>query len=141
MTSNSGPLRLIEDLPTILLKHRIWVGLIAILISAGTWTVDVIELVYNCPYCRVQRTVIGLLGLLLLMPDLRFWLVRYLSAVFAVFGLVVGGTQHFGGWARMNRGEFEWGDVWFINPWLLSGFAIFIITGLVLLIWSERSSD
>ena len=129
------------NLPSILLKYRIWVGILAILICAGTWTVDLLDLVYNCPYCRAQRTVIGLLGLLLLAPNLRFWLVRYFSAVFAAFGLVVGGTQHFGGYARMNRGEFEWGDQWFINPWLLSGCAILIITGLVMLIWSEQPHD
>lgn len=132
---------LLTDLPSVLLKHRIWVGILAILICAGTWTIDLLEFVYNCPYCRAQRTVIGLLGLLLLMPNLRFWLVRYLSAVVATFGLVVGSTQHFGGYARMNRGEFEWGDQWFINPWLLSGCAILIITALLLLIWSERASD
>ena len=129
------------NLPGTLLRHRIWVGLLAILICAGTWAVDLLDLVYNCPYCRAQRTVIGLLGVLLLVPNLRFWLVRYLSAVFAVFGLVVAGMQHFGGYARMNRGEFEWGDQWFINPWLLSGFAILIITGLVMLIWSEPPTD
>ena len=66
---------------------------------------------------------------------------RYLSAVFAVFGLGVATTQHFGGYARMNKGEFEWGEMWFINPWLLSGAAIFIITGLVLLIWTDRTGD
>lgn len=141
MTTIEGPGGLFSDLPTVLLKHRIWVGLLAILICAGTWTVDLMELVYNCPYCRAQRTVIGLLGLLLLMPNLRFWLVRYLSAVFAIFGLGVAVRQHFGGWAAMNRGEFEWGDIWFINPWLLSGCAIFIITALLLLIWSERAED
>jgi hypothetical protein len=132
---------LLTDLPGVLLKHRIWFGILAILICAGTWAVDLLDLVYNCPYCRAQRTVIGLLGLLLLMPNLRFWLVRYLSAVFAIFGLVVGAMQHFGGYARMNKGEFEWGDQWFINPWLLSGFAILIITGLVMLIWSDRPRD
>ncbi|MCK0097955.1 hypothetical protein MWU38_01045 [Qipengyuania sp. S6317L1] len=130
-----------NNLPGILLRYRLWVGLLAILICAATWTVDLLDLVYNCPYCRAQRTVIGLLGLLLLMPNLRFWLVRYLSAVFAVFGLGVATTQHFGGYARMNKGEFEWGEMWFINPWLLSGAAIFIITGLVLLIWTDRTGD
>lgn len=141
MTNNTGARSLFTDLPSILLKHRIWVGLLAILICAGTWAVDLMELVYNCPYCRAQRTVIGLLGLLLLMPDLKFWVVRYLSAVFAIFGLGVAVRQHFGGWARMNRGEFEWGEQWFINPWLLSGIAIFIITALLLLIWSDKASD
>jgi hypothetical protein len=28
--------------------------------------------------------------------------------------------------------------MWYINPWMLSGFALFIITALVLLIWRGR---
>ncbi|WP_298307982.1 hypothetical protein [uncultured Erythrobacter sp.] len=141
MSINHGAVALFTDLPQVLLKYRVAVGVLAILICAGTWAIDLMELVYNCPFCRAQRTVIGLLGFLLLMPNLRFWLVRYLSVVFGIFGLVVGATQHFRGWARMNAGEFEWGDQWYINPWLLSGCAIFIITALLLLIWTERKGD
>ncbi|MFC3713527.1 hypothetical protein ACFOMD_13165 [Sphingoaurantiacus capsulatus] len=127
-----------NDLPDILLRHRMAVGIVAILIAIATWAVDLTDLVYACPYCRSQRTVIGLLGILLLLPNPAHWLVRYLSAVFAVFGLSVAGTQHFKGWARIMGGEFEWGAQWYINPWMLSGFAIFIITGLLLLIWRWR---
>ena len=36
------------------------------------------------------------------------------------------------------RGEFEWGEQWYVNAWMLSGFALFIIVGLLLLIWSPR---
>ena len=32
--------------------------------------------------------------------------------------------------------EFSWGAPWFMNEWLLSGFAILITAGLVLLIWA-----
>ncbi|RSY88172.1 hypothetical protein DAH66_06055 [Sphingomonas koreensis] len=124
-----------NDLPDILLRHRLWVGLAAIALAAATWAIDLTGLVYACPYCRVQRTVIGLLGLLLLLPDPAHWLVRYLSAVFAVFGLSVGATQHFRGWAKIFKGEFSWGEQWYVNAWALSGFALFIITGLLLLIW------
>ena len=110
-------------------------ALAAILLSLLTWTVDLTELVYACPYCRVQRTAIGLLGLLLLVPDPSHWLARYLSAVLAVFGLSVAGTQHFRGWAKIMSSEFSWGEQWYVNAWALSGFALFIITGLLLLIW------
>lgn len=126
---------MIDDLPDILLQHRRAVGMAAILLSILTWTVDLTELVYACPYCRVQRTMIGALGLLLMLPDPSHWLVRYLSAVFALFGLAVAATQHFRGWARIMGGEFTWGEQWYVNPWMLSGFAIFILTALLLLIW------
>lgn len=127
-----------DTLPDTLLRHRLWVGLAAILLAAATWTIDLTGLVYACPYCRVQRTVIGLLGLLLLLPNPAHWLVRYLSAVFAVFGLSVGATQHFKGWAKIFKGEFGWGEQWYVNAWALSGAALFIITGLLLLIWRWR---
>lgn len=130
-----------NNLPDILLRHRRWVGLAAILLAAATWAIDLTDLVYACPYCRVQRTAIGLLGLLLLLPDPSHWLARYLSAVFAVFGLSVGATQHFRGWAKIMKGEFSWGEQWYVNAWALSGAALFIITGLLLLIWRWQRAE
>jgi hypothetical protein len=32
-------------------------------------------------------------------------------------------------------GKFEWGEHWYINSWLLSGCGLFLISGLLLLIW------
>jgi hypothetical protein len=124
-------------LPDLLVRYRLVVGLLALAVCGVTWAVDLTGVVYECPYCRAQRTVIGILGLLLLVPWYRHWLNRYLAAVAAAFGLQVAGAQHFMGWARISGGEFEWGEVWFINPWLLSGCALFIITALLLLIWRE----
>ncbi|HRP71801.1 MAG TPA: hypothetical protein PK743_04075 [Luteimonas sp.] len=119
-------------------RHIRLIAAFAILASLATWTVDIAGLVYNCPFCRAQRTVIGLLGLLMLLPDLRHWLLRWLAAVLASLGLVVAGTQHFAGWRRINAGEFKFAEPWIIDPFLLSGAAIFAITGLVLLIYSWR---
>ena len=126
---------MVNDLPDILLRHCRAVGLAAILLALLTWTVDLTDLVYHCPYCRVQRTMIGALGVLLMLPNPAHWLVRYLSAIFALFGLAVASTQHFRGWAKIMGGEFSWGAQWYVNAWMLSGFAIFILTALVLLIW------
>ena len=124
-----------DRFPELLLRHRGIVGSVAIAIAIITWAVDLAGLVYECPFCRTQRTVIGLLGVLLMLPNPAHWLARYLSAVFAVFGLSVASTQHFRGWANIMSGEFTWGERWYIHPWMLSGFAIGIITGLLLLIW------
>ena len=79
-----------------------------------------------------------MLGLLMLVPDPRHWLVRWLAATFAAFGLVVGITQNFSHWRRINAGEFQLAEAWWVDPFLLSGAAIFIISGLVLLLWSWR---
>ena len=118
-------------------RHFRLIAALAILVSVVTWALDLAGWVYVCPFCRAQRTVIGLLGLLMLLPDPRHWVVRWLAAVFAVFGLVVAVTQHFAGWRRIQAGEFELASPFIIDPFLLSGVAILIITGLVLLVFSH----
>jgi hypothetical protein len=40
------------------------------------------------------------------------------------------------GWKKIMFGKFAWGEHWYINPWLLSGCALFLISGLLLLIWT-----
>ena len=119
-------------------RHFRLIAALAIALSVFTWAVDLAGLVYNCPFCRAQRTVIGLLGLLMLVPDPRHWLVRWLAATLAGFGMVVAVTQHFSHWRRINAGEFKFAEAWWVDPFLLSGAAIFIITGLLLLLWSWR---
>lgn len=113
-------------------------GLIAIAISIATWAMELTGLVYVCPYCRTQRTVIGLLGLLMLTPNPGFWISRYLGAVLAVFGLVVGSTQHFAGWRKIMKGEFVLSPKVYDDAFLLSGAAIFIITAQILLLYAHR---
>jgi len=119
-------------------RHFRLIAALAIALSVLTWAVDLAGLVYSCPFCRAQRTVIGLLGLLMLVPDPRHWLVRWLASTLAGFGMVVGATQHFSHWRRINAGEFKLAEAWWVDPFLLSGAAIFIITGLLLLLWSWR---
>ena len=127
-------------MPTLetLQRHRHAIALAAILICLATWAVDLAGLVYTCPYCRSQRSVIGLLGVLLLLPlaSLGHWSVRWLATVLAVFGAQVASRQHFGGWSKISAGQFNLAERWWIDPFLLSGIALFLITGLVLLLWS-----
>ncbi|MBW0150930.1 MAG: hypothetical protein KXJ53_06925 [Phenylobacterium sp.] len=113
-------------------------GLIAIAISALTWTAELTGMVYVCPYCRTQRTVIGLLGLLMLTPNPGFWISRYVGTVLGAFGLVVGATQHFNGWRKIMKGEFVLSPKVYDDAFLLSGAAIFIITAQVLLLYAYR---
>jgi hypothetical protein len=113
-------------------------GLIAIAISIATWTLELTGLVYVCPYCRTQRTVIGLLGLLMVTPNPGIWISRYVGAVLGVFGLVVGSTQHFAGWRKIMKGEFVLSPKVYDDAFLLSGAAIFIITAQVLLLYAFR---
>lgn len=115
------------------------IGIITILISLGAWMTDWAGLVYVCPYCRVQRTVIGLLGLLILLPQPVNWALKYAAAVFAFFGLVVASMQHFNHWKRINKGEWSLSETWYADPFILSGCAIIIIIGQILFLYSYRA--
>ena len=42
--------------------------------------------VYICPYCRVQRTVILLLGVAMILPFTHHWIVRYHRVSSGLFG-------------------------------------------------------
>ncbi len=120
-----------------LIRYRIHIAILAIVICAFTWATELLGWVYVCPYCRTQRTVIGLLGLLLLANP-QHWLNRWIASSLAVLGLVVAAMQHFNGWKKIMSGKFTWGEYWYSNAWVLSGCAIFIITGLILFLWSWR---
>lgn len=121
------------DLDTYTRNIRL-LGAIAILVCIGTWAVDLADLVYHCPYCRTQRSVIGLLGLMMILPHPGHWMSRYIGTVIGVLGLVVAAEQHFGGWKRIWAGKFSFGEQWYINPFLLAGLALFIITAQVMLL-------
>lgn len=109
-------------------KHLQIIGLITILISIVAWITDWTGLVYVCPYCRVQRTVIGILGVLLLAKPLHRWFTLYLGSVFAFLGAHVAAAQHFRGWAKISSGKFEFNENIFVDSFLLSGCALLIIT-------------
>lgn len=144
MTQRTGEdaigLRLDEILDFIL-KYRVWIGVIAILISVWAWSVEFAGLAYVCSSCRAQRTVIGILGLMMLFPIYGVWIVRFISGTIGFFGAHVAANQHFGGWARISRGEFEVYDPFYFESFFLSGAALFIISALVLLLWHPKHTS
>lgn len=114
------------------------IGFIALLISILAWVSDLTGAVYECPYCRTQRTVIGLLGIILMLPSSTHWIARYVGSVVGFLGAHVAAEQHFRGWARVSAGEFTFNERIYIDPTILSGCALFIIIGLVSLLWFQQ---
>ncbi|WP_339724479.1 hypothetical protein [uncultured Paraglaciecola sp.] len=114
--------------------HSKIVGVIAIIISIVAWTSDLSGMVYICPYCRAQRTVIGILGLILISPAATHWLAKYIGLVIGFFGATVAANQHFMGWKKISAGTFEFKENIVIDPFLLSGLALFGILGLTYLL-------
>ena len=120
--------------------NRRSLSLVAIAICIIAWALELTDLVYVCPYCRAQRSIIGLLGLSLLLPNPRNWINLYFASTTAAFGFFIAAHQHFEGWKKIMFGKFAWGEHWYINPWLLSGCALFLISALLLLIWTTPNT-
>ena len=119
--------------------RRRLLGTVAILIGGGAWMMEFAGAVYICPYCRVQRTVIMLLGLLMVLPFAHFWISQYVASVIGFMGAVVAVNQNFMGWMKISKGEFTFADPLYIDPFLLSAGSLFIIIGQLWLILSNSA--
>ena len=115
-------------------------GVIGIVIGLGAWGMEFAGAVYVCPYCRVQRTVILLLGSVMLLPSPRHWIAKYVASVVGFLGAVVAVNQNFMGWAKISKGEFAFNENLFIDPFLLSTGSLFIILGQLWLILGSSAT-
>ena len=113
-------------------------GLIAIIIGAGAWGMEFAGTVYICPYCRVQRTVILLLGIIMVLPIATHWLARYVASVIGFMGAVVAVNQNFMGWTKISKGEFAFNELLYIDPFLLSSGSLFVIIGQLWLLLGDK---
>ena len=116
-------------------------GLLAIIIGAGAWGMEFAGTVYICPYCRVQRTVILLLGIIMVLPIARHWLPQYIASVIGFLGAVVAVNQNFMGWVKISKGEFAFNEQLYIDPFLLSSGSLFIIIGQLWLLLGSDSGN
>lgn len=123
------------ELETYIKQSRI-IALMAIIIAIIAWVMDLSGMVYECPYCRVQRSVIGILGLILILPISYHWMGKYAALVIGFFGAVVGANQHFMGWKKVSSGEFVLKLP--VDPFLLSGIALTMIIGLMYIIMVKK---
>lgn len=123
------------------LKHIQVLGLIFIAVSICAWSVDLLGLVYVCPYCRMQRSVIGILGLFMVLKAFHNAPLAFFASVIGFLGAHVAAAQHFMGWKSISKGTFEFKENLFIDPFLLSGAALCLIIFQVwVLILSTRAN-
>lgn len=118
-------------------RHRRSLGLIAVIIGAGAWGMELAGTVYICPYCRVQRTVILSLGVIMVLPFCHHWITRYAASVMGFMGAAVAVNQNFMGWVKISKGEFAFNEQIYVDPFLLSGGALFVIIGQLWLILTK----
>jgi disulfide bond formation protein DsbB len=122
-------------------RHQRALGIIAILIGAGAWGMEFAGTVYICPYCRVQRTVILLLGVIMVLPFSTHWISRYVASVMGFMGAVVAVNQNFMGWVKISKGEFAFNEQLYIDPFLLSAGSLFVIIGQLWLILTKAPTN
>ena len=122
-------------------RHQRALGLISIIIGAGAWGMEFAGTVYICPYCRVQRTVILVLGLMMVLPFSHHWIMRYVASVIGFMGAVVAVNQNFMGWVKISKGEFAFNEQLYIDPFLLSAGSLFIIIGQLWLLLSKDPAE
>ena len=96
---------------------------------------------YICPYCCVQRTVILLLGVIMVLPFSKHWISRYLASLMGFMGAVVAVNQNFMGWVKISKGEFAFNQQLYIDPFPLSAGSLFIIIGQLWLILTKAPTN
>jgi hypothetical protein len=111
-------------------------GALAILVCIVTWVIDLGGWVHTCPYCRVQRSAIGLAGILMLLPDPRIWWIRYGAVAVCFLGAHVAAAQIFLVFRNLTSGQPS-------NPvnLILASGALFILVGQALLLFTARPGD
>jgi len=124
-----------DDLLDLLRCNLRPLGVLAILLCVGTWAFDLSGLVHECVYCRTQRTAIGLVGVVMLLPDPRRWWLRYPAAVFCFFGAQIAVSQLFLIVRSINAGEPFGG----LNLFMASG-SLFTLCGLALLLFTPSGA-
>ena len=108
-------------------------GLLAILICVVTWWIDLSGWVYECVYCRTQRTAIGVAGLLMVLPDPRRWWIRYAAVAVCFLGADIAGDQLFLVIRNINAGK----AFGMLNLVMATG-ALFTLVGQALLLFTPR---
>ncbi|MGR2770457.1 disulfide bond formation protein B [Photobacterium ganghwense] len=109
-------------------------GFGAIAVFLVTWGMDIFSVVDPCPYCRTQRSVIGLLGLLMIFRS-PHWTMLHLGNIFAFYGAHVAALQHFMNWDAFDDGNFEmlYQPIYKNDFYLSAAALIIILTQFVLI--------
>lgn len=123
----------LETLLSWLSRNLRLLGVLAIMISAFTWWLDLSGLVYECVYCRTQRTAIGIVGLILLLPDPRQWFIRFVALAVCFLGADIAVDQQFLVIKNINSGK----PFGLLNM-IMSAGALFTLVGLALLLFTPK---
>jgi disulfide bond formation protein DsbB len=109
----------------LIIKYFWALAIIGILIASFTWYLDLSGFVNPCAYCRVQRTMIGVVSIVMLLP-IRSYLTailqRFLGVLFVFVGASISVAQMF---LAIHDGTFPT-----YNSWLAMGALVFLFMQL-----------
>ena len=125
-----------DTLPGWMCRNLRLLGALALLVCIVTWIVDLMGWVHTCPYCRVQRTAIGIVGILMMLPDPRLWWIRYGGLAVCFLGAHVAAAQLFLVFRNLTSDQPS-------DPvnLVLATAALFVLVGQALLLYSERPPE
>lgn len=104
------------------------IGIIFISVGVIAWAMELSGLVYICPYCRVERSVITLLGMIMFLRLWRQELILFSANILAFFGAVVAVNQNFMSLNKISSGDFSvFFEPIYENPFLISLAALVAI--------------
>ncbi len=107
-----------------LVKPLAW---FSIAVAIITWGMELTGMVSACPYCQTQRTMIGLSGIMMLLPWNNI-VTRYFVLVFSFLGAQVAATQVFSNFMRYA----------FDEQWIyLASCALFIMMGQIIVTFTR----
>lgn len=122
-----------EALLALLSRNLRAIGAFALVVCIATWAIDLSGLVYECVYCRTQRTAIGVVGLLMMLPDPRRWWIAFPACAFAFLGADIAVDQLFLVIKNINAGR----PFGLLNLVLASG-ALGMLVGMAMLLFTRR---
>ena len=73
-------------------KKLLIFGILSVLVSFISWGMDLFHVVEPCIYCRTERTLIGIVGFLMIIPTYSH-LRLYLAFTLGLYGALVAGDQ------------------------------------------------
>ena len=89
----------------------------------------------------MQRTVVLLLGVIMVLPFCHHWIARYLASAVGFMGAVLAVNQNFMGWVMISKGEFAFNEPLYVDPFLLSAGSLCLIIGQLWLILTEAPAN
>jgi hypothetical protein len=125
-----------DTLYSLLTRHIRILGAVALAVCIVTWWMDLTGLVFECVYCRTQRTAIGIAGILLMFPNPRAWWVRYPASAVCFLGASVAAAQLFLVIRNVSSGK-----PLNVEVVILATGALFALVGMAMILFTPKPPD